>query len=210
MKFWISLLIFASLGCSQNSDTTNNTPAPGTDNPNTVAAVPELLGTWTKPCASGGGSTGFSKNSFIVDADKLQIQASVFQSSSDCTGTADLETRAQFKYSVANYVTGQVNPIDMTLQQVLARMNTAQGILVANAANFCGFNDWKITVDKDVTGRNCVAHLPSAGEPYYQIFKISDSDLFIGEVNTLHTGRTPESRPVALETTPYKKVRLGL
>ncbi len=186
----------------------NNNNAPVTARPNnpitTVAAVPDLLGTWTKPCA-GGGTTGTSKNQFVVEADKLQIQDLVFENNRNCSGVADLESHAIFGYSVDQFVAGRINPINLKLQKVLARLNTSRGIAIANTTSFCGEKDWQINTDKDVTGKNCLANVPAVGETYFQIFKVSASELFIGEVNTQHTGRTAESRPVVLETTSYKK-----
>ncbi len=195
-------LPFVFSACAQNSD--NGAAPPGPNNPiNRAASAPEIIGNWAKPCASGGSAQS-SKNTFLVDDQHVQIQTDVYPSNADCTGAADLQSRAQFQYVVNNDKPGQVNAIDMTLQQVLARLNTDKAVAAANIATFCGFKDWKLSVDKDVTGKNCIADIPDANNPYYQIFKVSGTDLFIGEVNTQHTGRTPESRPTVLETTAYK------
>lgn len=203
-KAFLSLIIFLSLACSDNDDNDDANLNPA-DPSNNAATVPELQGTWTKPCASAGAEGGFSRNIIAVQANNIQLQALVFQNSSTCEGTADLDARAQFTLTVPSFASGQVNSIDLIHQQLLAKFNTTQAAAFANVSAFCGFTDWQVGVDKNVAGRNCIANIPATGQPFYQIFQVSPSQLFVGQIDNQTNGQTPETRPTKLESTPYTR-----
>jgi hypothetical protein len=93
----------------------------------------------------------------------------------------------------------------MVVNSIRARFNTNEGVALANTTGFCGFRDWSTGVEKEVSGRNCIEGLPSAGQPYYDIFKVQTPQLFIGQVDQAHGGKTPETRPTQLESTPYTR-----
>lgn len=203
-KAFLSLLIFLTLACVDNDENDDVSPSPP-DPANNAATVPELQGTWAKPCASAGTEGGFSRNSISVQANNIQLQTLVFQNSPTCEGTADLDARAQFTFTVPSFASGQINAIDLIHQQLLAKFNTTQAVAFANVSAFCGFTDWQVGVDKNVAGRNCIANIPAAGQPFYQIFQVNPSQLFVGQIDSQTNGQTPETRPTKLESTPYNR-----
>lgn len=211
MKLLLSLLVLLSVSCGNNDNNNNQDPvnAPAGDPPNNATTVPEIQGSWTKACASIGAE-GYRKSSITVRDNTLQLQEVGYQKSSTCEGTSDFDARANFTFTVPNYTTGQTNNMDMVLQQVLMRINSSNGVVYANAANLCGFNDWQINTDKDVTGRNCIFALPKAGEAFYQIFRASPTELFVGKLDDQKNGTTPETRPNELEQTPYTRGDIGI
>jgi hypothetical protein len=216
-KILLAILISVTMGCTKNDDDNNNNttaappaaPAPpnngGTGN-NSGAPVPELVGTWVKPCTTGGAN-GHRRDSLAIDATTFQMMVSYDQADATCAGTPDLEARAVFNYSLpAAYTAGNVNNVDLVLNNVLARVNSTTGAAAANVASLCGFNDWQAGVERDVTGRHCIEDLPDRGRQYYQIFKLQGTNqLFVGNFDSTHNGESPAQRPAELETQPFTK-----
>jgi len=206
MNFKKTLLILSlafAVACNNNDDSSDsNTGGLATD----PLDMTDLNGSWTKICQAMAPS-GFRKDSLVIDATTVQMIAQIYpQADGTCAGTADLEARANLNYTIAAFDPAIHNPVDMSLNQILAKVNSTTAAAIANASSFCGFNDWAVGVDKDVTGRNCVTNLPSAGGAFYQIFKLEDANrLFVGQIDTDHDGTTPAKRPTALEATPYTK-----
>lgn len=202
----LSLLVVLASACKDNDFTTNSTDNGSNGDQSSPANVPgDLLGSWSKPCASAGAQGGFARNSITVDTQTATFMSQVYQTSSDCSGTPDLESRANFNYTIPTFVAGQKSPINLTMNAINARFNTATAVALANASSFCGFTDWQVSVERNVTGRNCIADLPAAGQPYYHLFQVTGSQLFIGQIDSAHSGRTPETRPTELESTPYAR-----
>ncbi len=203
-KILLSCLMLLAMACANDdNNNTANDVNNGQDNPS--APVADLLGTWNKECGSVGTGAGFVRNSLTVEAATVTMFTRIFQDSATCAGTADLETRSELKYQVPTYTAGSVNNIDMTVVSIRARFNRNEAVASANALRFCGFGDWQTGVEKEVSGRNCVATLPAAGQPYYDIFRIQNSELFIGQVDAAHDGKSPQTRPVLLESAPFKR-----
>jgi len=206
MKFKKIFLIFSfavAAACNDYDDSSdNNSGGLATD----VLGITDLYGSWTQTCEAIA-PTGFRKDSLVIDATTVQMIAQIYpQTGSSCAGTADVEARANLNYVITAFNPAMNNPVDMSLNQILAKVNSVTAAAVANASSFCGFNDWSVGVEKDITGRNCVTNLPSAGGAFYQIFKLEDANrLFVGQIDTDHDGTTTAKRPTALESTPYTK-----
>ncbi|MBP9708236.1 MAG: hypothetical protein KBD78_11375 [Oligoflexales bacterium] len=78
-----------------------------------------------------------------------------------------------------------------------------------NSQSLCGFNDWKIGEEKEVTGRTCVSfwvdengkvqqdtfETLKATQTYYDIYNIYNSTLVFGNKAGLLDGTTSERRP---------------
>ena len=93
----------------------------------------------------------------------------------------------------------------MILTTIKAKVNTPAAQVAANAEELCGFTDWQIGIEKDVTGLNCIENLPSSGGDFFQIFFLGDDRLFVGEIDDDHSGETADERPETLEAMPFEK-----
>lgn len=209
-KILSALFLCLTISCAQD----DYHPDPPANNDNSGAAdddapitQADLVGNWSKPCEAAG-TAGFRKDALTFDATTVQLQTQVHQGDSSCEGTADLEARANFNYTVPSFDPAANNQIDLVLNHIRAKINSALAVAAANTQNFCGFSDWAIGVEKDVTGRDCIEELPGAGGRFFQIFKFETRDrLFVGQVDSAHDGDTAAERPTALEATPYTRAR---
>lgn len=205
------VLIFA-VACSSNNDDDNagssdGSGGTGNDGAATDGAITtaDLIGTWMKACHSAG-TAGFRNETLTFDATTVELGSFLHQSDSTCAGTPDVEARANFAYTVGSFDPVAINPIDMTLNHIRAKVNSNAAALAANTAELCGFTDWAPGVEKDVTGRGCIEQLPGTGGRFYQIFKLeTESRLFVGQIDDAHDGETSGERPVALEAEPFTK-----
>lgn len=200
---WILCLVLVS-ACANDDSVSSSSGGSGGQSTN-PPPVGDLIGTWNKICGSSVASLEFARSSIIVGATTATMLTQIFQTSSTCAGTPEMETRSSLGYQAPSYVAGAVNFINMVVNSVQVRINTAVAVQAANLASFCGFNDWQLGVEREVAGRTCVSNLPAAGQPYYDIFKIQGGNLFIGQVDATHDGKRPENRPSELEATPYTR-----
>lgn len=203
------LLLSLTMACANNDDDDSNSGndnSGNNDSANDVLEVGDLVGTWEKTCESAG-SVGFRRDSLVFDASTVQLIAELHQGDSACEGTSDLRAVAHFNYTVPAFDPAANSQVDLVLNSIRAQFNSNLAVTAANAANFCGYADWAVGVEKDVTGRNCIEELPGAGGNFFQIFHFeNESRLFVGQVDSAHDGETAEERPVALEATPYTRV----
>jgi len=206
-KVLTALVFSLTLACNNNDDNSNTNP--GNDNGGTANDIIEqtdLVGNWNKGCEASGVA-GFRNDSLVFDATTVQLVTQVHQSDSTCTGTSDFEARANFNYTVPTFDPAANNNIDLVLNNIRAKFNSPLATNAANAADFCGFDDWAVGVEKDVTGRDCIEELPDSGGQFFQIFKLETEDrLFVGQVDSAHDGESAAERPNALESKPYVRV----
>ena len=90
-----------------------------------------------------------------------------------------------------------------------AVLQDADYISAANDQALCGFTDWAVGVEKDLTGVDCGdgSVMPKAGAMSYDIYQIKDGQLYFGDSSRDgHDGSSPTTRPTKINTDmPYKK-----
>jgi hypothetical protein len=165
----------------------------------------DLLGTWTKPCTNMG-TVGFRQDSLVIGATTVQIRMDFDQTDSTCRGNPDLEARGNFTYTTPAFQPLVNTNIDLVLKTIKAKIKNTAAVATANAASFCGFNDWAVDVEKDVTGRDCIQDMPAANKNFYQILRLETAHrLFVGALTEAQDGSDPSKRPTNLESVPFTK-----
>lgn len=81
-----------------------------------------------------------------------------------------------------------------------------------NARSVCGFRNWELNAEKDVTGRECdffglgsVIQIPDFGDQRYGILRISGNELYLGKLSLEKNSLSPETRPTELESAPFRR-----
>lgn len=208
-KILLCLMTLLAVACADNDD--DDTPAvPGGNGGGGQSGgnppVAELIGSWTKPCHNAGSGVGHVRNSITVDVQNVSMLTQLYRTSTDCSGTSELETRSSLAYQVPNHQAGAVNQINMVVNSIRARLNTEEAVTTANLTSLCGITNWKLSEEREIAGLSCVTDLPAAGQPFYSLFQVQNANrLFIGKVDPVRDGSSPEKRPTELESEAYSR-----
>jgi hypothetical protein len=198
-KIVSGLLVLFLFACSDSKN--KNDPD------NNVILGSQLEGSWRKACDQYSSSN--SGNSIINFAKgEAEIIGRGYRSS-DCSGGLDVETVFKMTYVADGTESAHVQGakhIDLTMAQVTLTYYSKDYVEINNMLKFCGFEDWKIGVTKDVTGLKCETELfPAAGEVRYDIYKITGKNLSVGAEWGTYDGSTPEKRPIILSSQIYTR-----
>lgn len=80
------------------------------------------------------------------------------------------------------------------------------------ALGTCGRHDWRESEEAEVTGASCrfsakvEIRVPAVGERRYGIYHQQNGDLFFGRLEPRFDGKSPERRPLFLDSLPYRLV----
>lgn len=204
MIFMFTLVVVMLGACAKSSGGDSN----GSEG---AQGVGEQLikGNWKDSCKVWGGgdylSSGYNIASFADST--LVISGDSFKTT-DCTGdkissmkmtfTFEIPSRSSLGPDIFNF-----NSIVRKVTYIIADQDTANAM---NTMAYCGFTDWVIGVEKDITDKPCLSG-PKSGETIYTIMKITDTELLPGEPDDAHNGTTPELRHVQLATQGFSKVQ---
>jgi len=115
--------------------------------------------------------------------------------------------------NAGNYVLPQAGQMDFTFTSVTVRLNSAVAVNDFNKRQVCGFSDWTINVDKEVSGRSCEIFfvgqpqkVPTAGEMRYGIYHIDGDHLSFGKLSRDQNATTPDKRPTDFDPRYYTKI----
>lgn len=201
----IALVVFMFLlnACAGSSDKNNSS----SDNSGLGTSGSSLMnGSWSKGCMASGGSSDRSVTQFINGS---SVSKSFhYNTTTDCSGTADSTATMKMTYTVvgASHLGSDIFEVDSTFTSATIGYTSQAAIDFINGISLCGYNDWVVGVEKEVTGRLCGAFTqPAVNLKTYGIVKLSGNQLSTGNSDGTHDGTTADKRTVTLDPTPYLK-----
>lgn len=164
-----------------------------------------LTGSWTAACADGQSGTMEATNTQMV------VTSTAF-SADGCTGSGFTRVVATHNYSVGGAAVAPTDATEINMTVVSIKVTLLQAAMVTefNTGKMCGFSDWTLNTEKDVTGANCGDDIAvnKAGDVWYNIFKLADGKLQLGDADdreASYTGRTAETRVRSYGALTYSK-----
>lgn len=95
--------------------------------------------------------------------------------------------------------------INFTVTDAYVTPRNDQGVADLNKDKYCGISDWAKGVERKVTGVDCKSGYKQ-GQVLFDIYKIDQNSLQMGEAGFILNGTTDGARPAALDTAkPYVK-----
>jgi hypothetical protein len=110
-----------------------------------------------------------------------------------------------FSFEMHNrYVTGlyagEHFELDYTLEKIFFLFSSADAVRQANDYVYCGINDWRINVPREVTGKDCSGTIYRAGDVTYDLVRIDQGrKLFFGNFEDGYDGKSPSTRPISID-----------
>lgn len=115
-----------------------------------------LVGTWLADCEDDSGES--SQLEWVVTSSVATFRQS-FYSDTGCSEGDKYEIN-DYNYSYETTATsfvGTLNSFEITLTD-------SSTVSSENSSSYCGYNDWVINVEKDVTGQDCDGLTENAGD----------------------------------------------
>jgi hypothetical protein len=77
-----------------------------------------------------------------------------------------------------------------------------------NQRQVCGFSDWQLEVEKEISGRTCEIfgspqRIPAVGDKRYGIYQLKADQLLFGKLSREQNAMSPEKRPTNFDPRPY-------
>ena len=103
---------------------------------------------------------------------------------------------------------------DMDFRFSAVKITLQMEVMVSdyNTRQVCGFLDWKLNQEREITGLSCNLFAASSPSPIpkkddrrFGIYKIEGDHLFFGQLNQVKNALTPEARPTDWDTRFYVK-----
>ena len=203
MIFLITLL--ATLGACAKSSSGNS------NDTNDIQSVGKqlVIGNWKDTCKTWGSgdqlSSGYTTASF---AESTVVFVGENYKSTDCTGEKTSSMKMTFSFEIPSRSSLGANVFDFntTPRNVVYIISDQDTVNVMNTLAYCGFTDWVVGVEKDITGKSCFIG-PKSGEVIYSVMKITETQLQLGEPDDSHIGKTPEQRHVQFASQSFIKIQ---
>lgn len=114
----------------------------------------------------------------------------------------------KFKFEIPSHFSADpsILNIDTTVQSLSWMVYDQDTVNAFNTMATCGFTDWMVGVEKDITGLSCMTGPTQAGMKIYSIVKVNDVALFFGESDNVHDGTTESLRHRVLGAKGFDKV----
>lgn len=102
--------------------------------------------------------------------------------------------------------------MDFTFKQVRIQIASLDLVTEWNSRSVCGFNDWKLNQEKDVTGLLCelfgegsLMQIPELGQKRYGIFQVRGDELYFGRLTPEFDALSPDRRPREFDPRFYRR-----
>ncbi|MBN8537216.1 MAG: hypothetical protein J0M15_09185 [Deltaproteobacteria bacterium] len=123
-------------------------------------------------------------------------------SSRDCSGSESFtfEESGELRIQDGTKTPDGSTFVEFDYQKLELKMSSQEGVVIANAANVCGMNDWSLNNSRDVITKseNINCYNLRVPRQEYNVYRIdSGNTLFFG---THAQVNTPESRPTSVKT----------
>lgn len=204
-KLLVLTVMFASvliLSCNSGS--------PAENNPDKSSS---LEGTWAEPVfvsdnsgidnTAGTADDEWRKN--VVTFSGNNVEHTMLRAKGpdlfNLVNTLKLTLKYTFTTGDTVTVPADAKKIDMT--QVSATVTLVDGDTVtwANTVNLCGYSDWELNIPKDIAGLTGPGGTEKTnGSKSYNIFKIENNILYVGNETPVYDCTTDASRPVEFMT----------
>jgi hypothetical protein len=205
MKTIIALCAVFALAACSNSSSSN--PG-GSNTPQAGGNVPAALqGTWHKACRNTGSST-YAVESIILADTTVTSQTEVYLGDATCGSNQFIRARVEAGVAIgsASTIAAGASDVDLVANHTWLTYTNSVAVSSANSSSFCGFTDWQLNVEKEVTGLVCAGEQQmAAGTRHYDLFKFENNMLYVGLKDAAHDGTAPEKRPVQVDPAGYSK-----
>ncbi len=182
-------------------------------NSSSETSVGSLFGQWgpRNNCVYVGSST-YMKETLTFNRDLTFINTYESFKDSGCYFSPVVTQKIYGTFNVVPTNSSETNgTMDSVIQTWVIVPTSSAAASSYNSLNYCGFNNWALNVEKNVTGLNCgTTTMPSAGTTEYSVYKVETSyipgfapyfdavfpgDLSFGtKGSTTNDGTTPEKR----------------
>lgn len=151
--------------------------------------------------APASGAIGSLQSQISISQGAMTLHTRGY-SSSDCTGSALIESQVEMKYSIPNYQPGTISNLDALVTSANMTLTTDAAVEVANANALCGFHDWQTQQPKDIAGTSC--HAAGLNQPIYEIVNYQNGNLFFGVLEPVQSRASNAARPTTLIRSPLR------
>ncbi len=157
-----------------------------------------LEGRWAQPC-----QLQTLREEIFVGTSSTLLENYYYKK--DCT---------QPLMSIRNSGTYEYNEehMDFTFARITITLKDDLMIQDFNGRQVCGFSDWKLYEERDVTGLLCALitgakpmKISEVGSKRFGIYKIEGDLLYFGRLEPGHDALSPEKRPIFLDSRFYVK-----
>ena len=169
----ISFLSFTLFSCAKKSDTSS-----------TTTTTTELEGAWQTSCYLGSDNLSYI-TTISVTGTNLEIKDESHDDSSCNTDNGTLVASfsslsiGEEELSFSSGATG--HKFTMNLASFKYTPETAADVSYANTNSICGYSDWALNTEKDITGKTCGSlTIPVAKTTYLSIYKLVGNNLYLG------------------------------
>ena len=180
----ISFLSFTLFSCAKKSDTSSST------------TTTELEGVWKTSCYIDSDNLSYYITTISVTGTNLEIKDESHDDSSCNTDNGTLVASfsslsiGEEELSFTSGATGHY--FSMNLASFKYTPETAAYVSYGNTNSICGYSDWALNTEKDITGKTCGSFtFPVANTTYLSIYKLVGNNLYLGSFGT--TGSYPNS-----------------
>jgi len=181
----ISFLSFTLFSCAKKSDTSS-----------TTTTTTELEGAWQTSCYLDSADNHSYITTISVTGTNLEIKDESHDDSSCNTDNGTLVASfsslsiGEEELSFSSGATG--HKFTMNLASFKYTPETAADVSYVNTNSICGYSDWALNTEKDITGKTCGSlTIPVANTTYLSIYKLVGNNLYLGSFGT--TGSYPNS-----------------
>ena len=159
----------------------------------------QLEGRWTQPCQLQTTREEWFRGPFVTLTENYNYR-------SDCSEPL------MIMKNYGRYKTGGTKHIDFEFARVTITLKHDLMLQDFSSRQVCGFTDWKLEEERDVTGLRCAIitgakplPMASRGSRRYGIYKIEGDLLYFGRLEPGYDALSPESRPVTFDPRYYVK-----
>ena len=184
---YVLVILFLSLtlfSCAKKSDTSSST------------TTTELEGAWKTSCYIDSDNLSYYITTISVTGTNLEIKDESHDDSSCNTDNGTLVASfsslsiGEEELSFSSGATG--HKFTMNLASFKYTPETAADVSYVNTNSICGYSDWALNTEKDITGKTCGSlTIPVANTTYLSIYKLVGNNLYLGSFGT--TGSYPNS-----------------
>ena len=180
----ISFLSLTLFSCAKKSDTSS-----------TTTTTTELEGAWQTSCYLDSADNHSYITTISVTGTNLEIKDESHDDSSCNTDDGIFASNFSSLFigeeiSFSSGATG--HKFTMNLASFKYTPETAADVSYVNTNSICGYSDWALNTEKDITGKTCGSlTIPVANTTYLSIYKLVGNNLYLGSFGT--TGSYPNS-----------------
>ncbi|MFS4458063.1 hypothetical protein [Bdellovibrio sp. HCB2-146] len=153
-----------------------------------LSAIPQdLVGTWVQPCKQKAVRTE-------VFSEETASLTEVYYLDNNCS-------QPLIAFQNDGEVVASAGEMDFRFTRVAMTLFHSDFVDDYNARAVCGFTDWQLGVEKEITALPCAlftakpTQTPRAGDMRYGIYMIQANRLYFGKMTMQRNALSPEKRP---------------